>query len=331
MKKSVLIFQIFVFAIFFSCVSQNSTDQKEKADIYYNLGNAYSELKQYNKAVEAYANAWSLDSELTAAGYNLIRVYIYLKKYDEAEQLLKELLGRDERNLLLLETAGYLAHNRGDYDEALRYYSNIVASFSSFVLKGMAKLDGLEIQCIAPSHGLLWRSGVQRIMSLYKRFAGYNTGGGCEKEICIIWGSMYGYTKQGLDAVIKGLETEGMPYTMHHIPDTDVSYILGNAYKAAGLVLAMPTYEYKMFPPMAYVLDLFERKHITDKTVLRLGSWGWSGGAQKEYEQKIEKLKWENIEPYEWCGTLTEADVTALTERGVELARSIKNQSVSNV
>ncbi len=208
--------------------------------------------------------------------------------------------------------------------EALRYYSNIVASFSSFVVKALDKLAALDIKCIAPSHGLIWRSDVNRIYSLYKRFAGYNTGGECEKEISIIWGSMYGYTKQGLDAVIKGIEAEHVPYTIHDIPDTDVSYILGDAYKAAGLVLAMPTYEYKMFPPMAYVLDLFERKHVIDKTVLRIGNWGWSGGAKKEYEQKTANLKWNHLEQYEWQGKLLDTDLCLLEERGAELARMIK-------
>ena len=209
--------------------------------------------------------------------------------------------------------------------ETLRYYSNIVAAFSSFVLKAISKLETLDICCIAPSHGIIWRSNVPRILSLYKRLAGYNTGGLCEKEICIIWGSMYGYTKRGLDAVIKGIETEHVPYTIHDIPDTDVSYILGDAYKAAGLVLAMPTYEYKMFPPMAYVLDLFERKHVTGKTVLRIGNWGWVGGAKKEYEQKTATLKWNHLEQYEWQGKLLEADLRLLEEKGMELARIVKD------
>ncbi|CEM62123.1 FprA family A-type flavoprotein [Treponema phagedenis] len=210
-------------------------------------------------------------------------------------------------------------------NEALRYYSNIVASFSNFVLRGIAKLQSLDIRMIAPSHGIVWRKNTQRIIELYKKFAGYNTGGPCEKEICIIWGSMYGYTKQGIDAVIKGIEEEGVPYHMYQIPDTDVSYILHAAYSASGLVIAMPTYEYKMFPPMAYVLDLFNRKHFYQKKVLRIGSWGWSGGAQKEYEQLTANLKWTNIEPYEWQGTLVSSDLSILTDKGRELTRLVKN------
>ncbi|MGP1577021.1 MAG: FprA family A-type flavoprotein [Treponema sp.] len=213
--------------------------------------------------------------------------------------------------------------------ETLRYYSNIVSSFSTFVLKGLQKLAGLDIRCIAPSHGLIWRSDVKRIIDLYARLAGYNTGGKCEQEICIIWGSMYGYTKRGLDAVIKGIESQGVPYTIHKIPDTDPSYVLSDAYKAAGLLLAMPTYEYKMFPPMAYILDLFERKHITGKTVLRIGNWGWVGGAKKEYEQKIANLKWNTIEQYEWQGKLCEEDSIALKQKGIVLAQMVKEATAA--
>lgn len=210
-------------------------------------------------------------------------------------------------------------------NEALRYYSNIIASFSTFVNKGLAKLSSLDIKMVAPSHGLLWKGNPERIINLYKKFAGYNTGGGCEKEICIIWGSMYGYTKAGLDAVIKGINEAGVAYSLYRIPDVDATFILGEAYRSAGLVLAMPTYEYKMFPPMAHILDLFDRKHFTGKKVLRIGNWGWVGGAKKEYEAAIEKLNWINLESYEWQGKLTEEDFLILKEKGKQLAEEIKN------
>lgn len=210
-------------------------------------------------------------------------------------------------------------------NETLRYYSNIIASFSSFVNKGLEKLSSLDIKIIAPSHGILWRHNINHILDLYKKIAGYNTGGKCEKEICIIWGSMYGYTKAGLDAVIAGINEVGIPYSIYQIPDVDATFILGEAYRSAGLVLAMPTYEYKMFPPMAHILDLFNRKHFTGKVALRIGSWGWVGGAKKEYEAAIEKLNWNSMESYEWQGTLTQQDIDALKTKGVELAEIVKN------
>ena len=208
--------------------------------------------------------------------------------------------------------------------ESLRYYANIVASFSSFVTKALAQLGSLPIKVIAPSHGIVWRKNPLEIVNRYAKYAGYNTGAGLEREICVIWGSMYGYTKQGLDAVIRGIEAEGLPYSIHQVPDEDASFVLADAYKASGLVLAMPTYEYKMFPPMAHVLDLFERKHFVGKKALRLGSWGWVGGAKKEYEERIAAFKWESVESVEWQGVPSKEDLALLEERGRELARLVK-------
>lgn len=208
--------------------------------------------------------------------------------------------------------------------ESLRYYSNIVASFSTFVNKAIEKLQPYEIKTVAPSHGIIWRSNPAEIIARYSKYAGYNTGGALEKEICVIWGSMYGYTKAGVDAVIEGIEAEGVKVTVHRIPDTDSSFVLADAYKAAGLVLAMPTYEYKMFPPMAHVLDLFERKHFTGKKTLRIGSWGWIGGAKKEYDEKTVPLKWEQQPSYEWQGLPSGEDLAALKEAGKNLAKAVK-------
>ncbi len=210
--------------------------------------------------------------------------------------------------------------------ESLRYYANIVASFSSFVVKALDKLKDLPVKAIAPSHGIVWRKNLSEIVGRYARYAGYNTGKECEREICVIWGSMYGYTKAGLDAVIAGIESEKVPYTIHQVPDTDASFVLADAYKAAGLVLAMPTYEYKMFPPMAHVLDLFERKHFVGKKALRIGSWGWVGGAKKEYDEKIASFKWESVESVEWQGVPSKEDLALLKQRGKELAKLVKKE-----
>ncbi|MDR2661503.1 MAG: FprA family A-type flavoprotein [Treponema sp.] len=211
--------------------------------------------------------------------------------------------------------------------ESLRYYANIVSSFSTFVERGIQKLAGLDIACVAPSHGMVWRKNPRTIIDRYLTYASYSRAGdnaAGEPEIAVIWGSMYGNTKTGLDAVIRGIEAEGTPYSIHRVPDEDVSYVLADAFKSRALVLAMPTYEYAMFPPMAYVLDIFARKHIFGKTVLRIGSWGWVGGAKKEYEAAIEALKWESIPSMEWAGAPTEQELAVLEERGRELARVVK-------
>ncbi|MCL2127907.1 MAG: FprA family A-type flavoprotein [Treponema sp.] len=207
-------------------------------------------------------------------------------------------------------------------EECLRYYANIVSSFSGFVEKAVQKLEGFDIKCVAPSHGMVWRRDPQKIIGRYLKYASWAKGP-AEKRIAVIWGSMYGNTEAGVRAVIRGIEKEGVACTCRRIPDENISWVLSDAYRSSGLVLAMPTYEYAMFPPMSYVLDIFRRKHIHGKKALRIGSWGWVGGAKKDYEAAIESLKWESVESCEWPGYPAEADLAALEERGRELARLI--------
>jgi flavorubredoxin len=207
--------------------------------------------------------------------------------------------------------------------ESLRYYANIVGSFSNFVKKAIQKVTPLGVKIVAPSHGIIWREKPQVIIDRYTKYAGYMEGPQ-EKEICVVWGSMYGNTRTALEALLKGIEDERVPFSIHRVPDEDVSFVLADAFKSAGIVIAMPTYEYKMFPPMAYVLDMFERKHVWNRKALRIGSWGWVGGAKKEYEENVAPLKWTHIEPLEWAGAADEATLLALRERGRELARSVK-------
>ena len=209
-------------------------------------------------------------------------------------------------------------------EESLRYYANIVSSFSTFVERAIQKLSALDIKCVAPSHGIVWRKDPGKIIDRYRKFASWAKGP-AEEEIAVIWGSMYGNTKAGLDAVLRGIEKEGVPYTLHRVPDENVSYVLAAAYRSSGLVIAMPTYEYAVFPPMAYVLDIFRRKHIFGKKALRIGSWGWVGGAKKEYDASLGNLKWDSLDSFEWTGYPTEAEFAVLEERGQELARKLKN------
>jgi len=70
--------------------------------------------------------------------------------------------------------------------EALRYYANIVSNHSHSVRKALAKLAGVPIQIVAPSHGLIWRKSPQRIISLYQKWADFGENGGETVRKCAV-------------------------------------------------------------------------------------------------------------------------------------------------
>jgi flavorubredoxin len=81
-----------------------------------------------------------------------------------------------------------------------------------------------------------------------------------------------------------------------------------------------------MFPPMAAALDELGRKKVARKKAFRFGSYGWSGGAQKELEEIMERLrmKWDFVEPYEFAGAPKEQDLGELRARARAFTAEVK-------
>ena len=92
----------------------------------------------------------------------------------------------------------------------------------------------------------------------------------------------------------------------------------------------MPTYEYKMYPPMRDALTHIVQKKAKYKKVFRFGSYGWSGGAQKEFDTLTEKMKWDMIDPMEFQGSPTDEDLKLAFQRGADLAREVKKIARKN-
>lgn len=207
--------------------------------------------------------------------------------------------------------------------ETERYYANIVSTFSGFVEKGLKKLEGLKVNVIAPSHGVIWRENPVKIIEHYRRLASYKNGP-AEEEVSVIWSSMYGNTEQLLEHVLAGLRDEGVKVHVHRVPQEHVSFVLASAWRSSGIIVGTPTYEYRMFPPMYAVLDVLERSHVMNRKAFRFGSYGWSGGAQKQYDEFIKTMKWDCLGDVEYQGAPTDEDKRAAYQMARDLARSVK-------
>jgi anaerobic nitric oxide reductase flavorubredoxin len=214
-------------------------------------------------------------------------------------------------------------------DEALRYYANIVARFSTSVTRAIDKVAKLDVRIVAPGHGPVWRRDPERIVRLYERFAAYARGP-AKPQVTVLWSSMYGNTAKVVEPLVEGIAAEGVKAVVHQVPQTHISDILASAWESTGIVLAMPTYEYKMFPPMAAVIDELGRKTVKGKLALRVGSFGWSGGAQKELEEIIErqKMDWTFLESVEFQGYPSEENLQLIRQRANELARQVKEKAL---
>ena len=206
--------------------------------------------------------------------------------------------------------------------EALRYFVNIVAMYSRPVLRAIDRLDALDIDVIAPSHGLVWRRDPGRIVELYRQWASIALKD-AEPGVTLLYGSMYGNTEEVMNAVAQGVSQAGLPMEIFDVARIHASYILPSLWMRQGVIVGAPTYEGKLFPPMAHVLDMAGRKRILNRRAAYFGSYGWSGGARKEFERTAESLKWEVVDHLEFQGGPTQDDMAAAEAFGARFVRGL--------
>jgi len=110
-----------------SCVSRVS--YSELAREYYNLGNAFFELGDYERSFQYYSRAADLDTELPATGYNLARLHTQRGDYDQALEVIRRLVQSDPGNSLYLETEAYIHYRAGNTGSARRMYQTLIEEY----------------------------------------------------------------------------------------------------------------------------------------------------------------------------------------------------------
>ncbi len=213
--------------------------------------------------------------------------------------------------------------------EALRYFANIVASFSRPTLNAIAKLADVPLSVVAPSHGLVWRKNPARIVELYEQWAGYAQQPG-DPSVTLLYGSMYGQTERMMNAVAQGISSKGVPVEIFDAADTHASYILPSLWTRQGVAVGAPTYENALYPLVAQVLELARVKRIRNRTCFRFGSYGWSGGAGRHFEQLVEPLKWNLWDTFEFQGAPTEADLRKGEAQGAAFAEALLQETAES-
>jgi len=213
--------------------------------------------------------------------------------------------------------------------EGIRYYSNVMTTFTPSLIKAIEKAKAMGANIIAPGHGPVYRKNPQKIIDDYTRFSQYAKGAG-KNEVTILWGSMYGMTAKAVDFVEGILQREGVKYNKLEMPKVSHSEMVATVFKSAAIIIAAPTYEYNLFPPVAAALNELGRKKITGKVAFRFGSYGWSGGAKKELKEIIERnrMNWNFIESVEFEGAPKGEDLVKVEAGVLKLIEKMKDKVV---
>jgi anaerobic nitric oxide reductase flavorubredoxin len=207
--------------------------------------------------------------------------------------------------------------------QALRYFVNIIAHFAKPVNNALAKLAGIPLEMVAPSHGLVWRKNPQRIIELYRKWASY-AGRPGDPAVTLLFGSMYGNTERLMEIVAQGIAAEALTLNIFDVTKADISEILVPLWLNAGVMVGAPTYEGGLFLDMTNVLQMAQRKHIFNKITAGFGSAAWGGGGQRELNERAVALKWEVFGNLEFKGEPKSSELDEGFKFGAEFARKVR-------
>ncbi|MCL2705886.1 MAG: tetratricopeptide repeat protein [Spirochaetaceae bacterium] len=134
---------ILLLILFTFCSCAGGLSRKEASKLYYNLGNAYFDLGQNDKASDAYLKALSYDKKMKIASFNLAKSYIEANKFTDAIAILDKMLKKEPKNVILLSAKAYCIYRFGDTEKAYELYNlilridsgNVEALFNSAVIK----------------------------------------------------------------------------------------------------------------------------------------------------------------------------------------------------
>lgn len=174
-------------------------------------------------------------------------------------------------------------------EEAAKYYANIVMPYGSQVEKALSSIQDLEINMIAPSHGIIWKTHIDKIVNEYKKWAKYES----EQKALIIYDSMWGSTEIIANVLREGINEIGINVSIRNLKNTHISDIISEVLTTKLILLGSPTLNNGLLPTMGGFLSYMKGLRPKNKIGFVFGSYGWGGQAVGEIEKIIRDLSWD--------------------------------------
>lgn len=174
-------------------------------------------------------------------------------------------------------------------DDARRYFTNIVGKYGMQVQALLKKAAGLDIQMICSLHGPVWRSNLNYFIEKHDKWSKYEPE---EQAVAIIYGSIYGNTEQAADALAAKLGAKGVKnIAVYDASKTDVSELIAEIFRVSHLVIACPTYNGGIFPPIENLLAHMKALAVQNRTVAIMDNGTWAATAGKQIVKQLEEMK----------------------------------------
>ncbi|MGD9611664.1 MAG: FprA family A-type flavoprotein [Kiritimatiellia bacterium] len=182
------------------------------------------------------------------------------------------------------------------FEEAKTYVANILMLYSMPVAKAVAAVRQLDPAIICPSHGVVWRSHVARMLDAYDRWDV------CApvSKVVVLYDTMWKSTEAMAEAIVQGAIAEGGPglaVKLFHVRSTTGTKLATEILDAAAFAAGSPTLNGTLMPAVADALTYLKGLRPAHKAGFAFGSYGWGRGGPEEVEHYLQTMKVELLRP----------------------------------
>jgi flavorubredoxin len=208
-------------------------------------------------------------------------------------------------------------------DAVIDYYANILMPFGKLIRAKIKQIQDLEldIDMIAPDHGIIWRKTPGRVLQMYQDMAGGKTN----LRITIIYDTMWHSTEIMTQPIMQGIRDEGIDCKVLKLRATPMSVAIKEFWKSRGVLVGSPTLNNEVFPSVAEFTTHLRGLRPTNRIAGAFGSYGWGGGAVKWLYQEFKHMKLDTVEPgMEVKYRPSEEEMKKCYEFGREFAKAVR-------
>ena len=173
--------------------------------------------------------------------------------------------------------------------EAAKYYTNILLPYSPLISKLIGRLPelDLDIAIIAPDHGPVWRTDLDRIIGFYAHWAEQKP----TRKAVVVYDSMWGSTEKMARSIADGLRAGGAVARLLPLGSAHRSDVAAEVLEAGALLVGSPTINNQLFPTVADVLSYLKGLKPRNLIGAAFGSYGWSGESVRLIREVLDEME----------------------------------------
>lgn len=184
---------------------------------------------------------------------------------------------------------GALAHEEDWACEARRYYFNICGKYGVPVQALLKKLATLDVACICPLHGPILKENLGYYIGLYDTWSKYEV----ETEgVFVAYASIHGGTAVVAHKMAEILRAKGAPkVSVADLCRDDMAEAVEDAFRMGRLLVAAPSYDGDLFPPMYDFLHHLKLKAFQKRRVAIIENGSWAPTAGRVMKEMLSSMK----------------------------------------